>query len=75
MLGVAEFKFEVVKTIGVLSVGAKGWRKELNMVSWNDKPAKLDIREWSPDREKMGKGVTLSDEEVKELKRLLDEID
>lgn len=71
----AEFKFEVVKTIGVLSVGAKGWRKELNMVSWNDKPAKLDIREWSPDREKMGKGVTLSDEEVKELKRLLDEID
>jgi len=46
-------------------------RKELNKVSWNDREAKYDIRDWSPDHEKMGKGVTLSDEEFKKLKELL----
>ncbi|PHJ37537.1 seryl-tRNA synthetase [Desulforamulus profundi] len=70
----AEFKYEIIKTIGVLSEGSKGWRKELNLISWNDKPPKYDIREWSPDRQKMGKGVTLSEEELKELKKLLDEL-
>lgn len=68
----ADFKYEIIKTIGVLSESSKGWRKELNLISWNDKPQKYDIREWSPDRQKMGKGVTLSQEELKELKRLLD---
>ncbi|PHJ37792.1 seryl-tRNA synthetase [Desulforamulus profundi] len=66
----AEFKYEIIKTLGVLSESSKGWRKELNLISWNDKPPKYDIREWSPDREKMGKGVTLSEEELKELKKV-----
>ncbi|GAB6181746.1 YdbC family protein [Desulfotomaculum defluvii] len=70
----AEFKFEIIKTLGVLSEGSKGWQKELNLISWNDKPPKYDIREWSPDHEKMGKGVTLSEVEVKELKKLLEEL-
>ena len=69
----AEFKYEVTKHIGVLSEGSKGWRKELNLISWNDREPKYDIRDWAPDREKMGKGVTLSDGEVAELKRLLSE--
>ena len=69
-----DIKYEITKHIGVLSESAKGWTKELNLVSWNDREPKYDIREWSPEREKMGKGVTLSGEEVSVLKRLLDEL-
>lgn len=67
----AEIKFEITEHIGVLSESAKGWRKELNLVSWNEKPPKYDLREWSPDHEKMGKGITLSKEEMAKLKELL----
>jgi len=70
----AEIKFEVTKHIGVLSEGSKGWQKEINLISWNDREPKYDIRDWSPERAKMGKGVTLSVTEVTELKRLLEEI-
>ena len=70
---VAEIKYEVVEHIGVLSESAKGWKKELNRISWNGNEPKYDIREWAPNREKMGKGVTLSEEEVQELKRLLNQ--
>lgn len=64
----AEFKYEIVEKIAVLSESSKGWRKELNLISWNDRDPKYDIREWSPDGDKMGKGVTLTDEEVAILK-------
>lgn len=67
----ADFKYEIVEEIGVLSENAKGWRKELNKISWNDAPPKYDIRDWAPNREKMGKGVTLTEEEIKRLKELL----
>jgi len=67
----AEIKYEITKHIGVLSETAKGWRKELNLVSWNDRDAKYDIRDWSPGYEKMSKGITLSEEEVQVLKSLL----
>lgn len=67
----AEIKFEIKETIGVLSESAKGWSKELNLVSWNDAAPKYDIREWSPDHLKMGKGVTLTKEEVKKLSDFL----
>ncbi len=67
----AELKFEITEHLGVLSENAKGWRKELNMVSWNDHEPKYDIREWAPDHEKMGKGVTLSKEEMAALKDAL----
>lgn len=70
----AEFKYEIIKMLGVLSEGSKGWRKELNLISWNDMPPKYDIREWSPNHEKMGKGVTLSEAELMELKKLLAEL-
>lgn len=63
----ADIKFEITQHIGVLSEGTKGWRKELNLVSWNGREPKYDIREWAPEHEKMGKGVTLSQEEVKKL--------
>ncbi|CQR47284.1 hypothetical protein BN1058_01592 [Paraliobacillus sp. PM-2] len=67
----ANIKYEIVKTIGVLSESNTGWRKELNLISWNDRDPKYDLRDWAPDHEKMGKGVTLSREEVTQLKALL----
>jgi len=70
----AEIKFEIKETIGVLSESAKGWSKELNLVSWNDAAPKYDIREWSPDHLKMGKGVTLTTEELEKLRDLLSKI-
>ena len=67
----AEIKYEVVKHIGVLSEGSNGWRKEVNMVSWNDRPAKYDIRDWDENHEKMGKGITLSETEMQNLVDLI----
>lgn len=66
-----EIKYDIVEKIAVLSESSKGWTKELNLISWNDREPKYDIREWSPDGSKMGKGVTLSDEEVAILKKAL----
>lgn len=71
----AEIKFEIKETVGVLSESAKGWSKELNLVSWNDKEPKFDLREWDPSHEKMGKGVTLSKEELVKLKEILNKMD
>jgi hypothetical protein len=71
----SEFKFEIIKKIGVLSKSDSGWAKELNLISWNEREPKYDIREWSPDGEKMGKGVTLSKEELVALKELLNKIE
>jgi hypothetical protein len=71
----SEIKFEIIQKIGVLSKTASGWEKQLNLISWNDRDPKYDIREWSPDGEKMGKGVTLSKEELASLKELLNKGD
>lgn len=68
----SDIKYEITKHIGVLSESAKGWTKELNLVIWNGREPKYDIREWSLEHEKMGKGVTLSGEEIAVLKKLLD---
>lgn len=70
----AELKFEIVETLGVLSESAKGWTKELNLVSWNGREPKYDLRDWAPDHQKMGKGVTLSNEDVATLKKVLEKI-
>lgn len=67
----AEFNYEIVEEIAVLSENPKGWRKELNLVSWNERPPKFDLRDWAPGHEKMGKGVTLSNEEFAVLKETL----
>ena len=63
----AEFSFEIEEKLLVLSENDKGWTKELNRVSFNGAPAKYDIRTWSPDHTKMGKGITLSNEEFQVL--------
>ena len=66
-----EIKYEIIEELGVLSESAKGWTKELNLISWNDGAPKYDVRDWAPEHEKMGKGVTLSEEEAKKLAELL----
>jgi hypothetical protein len=63
----ADIKYEIVEHLGVLSESSKGWKKELNLVSWNGRDPKYDLREWAPEHEKMGKGVTLTEEEIKQL--------
>jgi len=70
-----DFKYEIKKHIGVIGEGTKGWKKEVNIVRWNDGKPKLDIRDWSETRDKMGRGVTLSAEETRELKRLLQDFE
>jgi hypothetical protein len=72
---VAEIKYEIKDTVGKLSQSPKGWSKELNLISWNGKEPKYDLREWAPEHEKMGKGVTLTLDELKELKDLLNGIE
>lgn len=67
----AEIKFVIEKEIGVLAESQTGWKRKLALVSWNDKPAKYDIRDWSPDGSKMGRGITLSKEELKVLTELI----
>ena len=67
----SDFKFEITEHLGTLSESARGWTKELNKVSFNDRQAKYDLREWDPDHQKMSKGVTLSDEEMEILSKIL----
>ncbi|MBO1304854.1 YdbC family protein [Enterococcus sp. 669A] len=69
-----EFSYEIVEEIAVLSENAKGWRKELNLISWNGRPPKFDLRDWAPEHEKMGKGVTLSNEEFEALQKIMKEM-
>lgn len=71
----ADIKYEIVKHIAVLAEGSKGWQKELNLISWNDKEPKYDIREWAPEHAKMGKGVTFSKGEMIKLKEVLNGIE
>lgn len=71
----ADIKYEIKKEIGVISESSKGWKKELNIISWNGKEVKYDLRDWSPEHQKMGKGITFTLDELKQLKSLLNKID
>lgn len=66
-----DFSFEIIDKLGVLSKTKGGWTMEFNTVSWGGRPPKYDIRSWSPDHQKMGKGITLTKEDVVALKKLL----
>lgn len=67
----ADFKYEIVEEIGVISESSKGWTKELNLISWNGGQPKYDIRDWAPEHQKMGKGITLTREELNQLAELI----
>jgi len=67
----ADISFDLVKHFGIISEEKSGWKKELNLVSWNGRTPKLDVRDWSPGHEKMGKGITLTQDEAVKLAELL----
>lgn len=69
-----DFSFEIIKTLGTISESKNGWNTELNIVSWGGRPGKYDIRSWSPDHQKMGKGITFTKEDLNSLKDLLNNI-
>jgi len=71
----SEISYDIVKKLGVIGESTKGWKKEFNLISWNGREGKYDIRDWSEGNEKMGKGVTLSKDELGELKKLLNSLD
>ncbi len=71
----AEIKFDILKNLGTLSDGSKSWKKEVNIISWNDKKAKIDVRDWDEKHEKMRKGITGNKSELKQLKEILNQID
>lgn len=70
-----EITYDIEQRIAVLSTNARGWERQLNLISWNGNPAKYDIRDWSPDGSRMSKGISLSAEELKSLKDILDELE
>ncbi len=71
----AEITYEIIEELGVLSRNPKDWTKEINLVSWNGAKAKFDIRDWSPEHEKMGKGVTLTKEELIKLRDIINNLE
>lgn len=71
----ADIKYDIVEEVGVVSESSTGWTKELNLISWNNREAKYDLRDWAPDHDKMGKGITLSIDELRQLKNLLNNMD
>ena len=69
-----EFSFQITEQLKVISTSKSGWTLELNKVSWGGRPAKYDLRSWASDHQKMGKGITLTDEELEALKTALNEL-
>ena len=70
-----EITYDIEERIAVLSTNARGWERQLNLISWNGNPAKYDIRDWSPDGSRMSKGISLNAEEMKTLKGILEELE
>ena len=70
----SDFKYEITQELGVISESKSGWTRELNLVSWNGGAPKFDIRDWAPGHEKMGKGISLSADEIGNLKKIMDKI-
>ncbi|MBF8984659.1 YdbC family protein [Lutibacter sp. B2] len=71
----ADIKYEIKESISNISESGKGWTKELNLISWNGREPKYDLRDWAPEHEKMGKGITLSQEELKSLRDVLNKME
>ncbi len=69
------FQFEIISHLGSLGTTRSGWKRELNVVSWNGRPPRLDIRDWNPDHTKMGRGVGLNGVETENMIALLQGFD
>ncbi|TCP29837.1 hypothetical protein EV207_108131 [Scopulibacillus darangshiensis] len=73
-MATATVSFEIIEHYGVMNEESNGWTRELNQVSWNEREPKYDIRSWSPNKERMGRGITLTKEEVASLKVFLNQL-
>lgn len=62
-----EIRYKIIASVGTLAQYPSGWCKEVNIVSWNEGPPKLDIRDWNPDHDKMSRGITLTANEAQRL--------
>jgi hypothetical protein len=71
----SNFQYKITERIDIISESPKGWTKELNLISWNDREPKYDLRDWAPEHEKMGKGITLNKEELRKLRDVLNDMD
>ena len=69
----SEIRYEIINELGVIPAEKGSMRLELNRISWNGNEPKYDLRRWSPNRDKMGKGVTMSERELIALYELLKE--
>ena len=67
-----ELKFEILNDLGTISESTKGWSKKLTRIIWNEDEPKYDIRTWNSELKKMGKGITLTEKELRQLKELID---
>lgn len=70
-----DIKYDIVKELGKISESNNSWTKELNLISWNNREPIYDVRSWSENHERMGKGITLTASELKSLKDLLNSLD
>ena len=67
-----EFKYEIKKHYGTVSTSEDGkYSTEVNLISYNDAPAKVDIRTWNKETGRMFKGITLTGDEAKTLAQIL----
>ena len=66
--------YDIKKRLGVVSRARNGWTKEMNLVAWNDGEPRYELRSWSPDHSRMGKGISLSLVEMGSLKKILDDV-
>lgn len=75
IVGESGITYSVEKREGIISTMSNGWKKELNKVSWNDGEAKFEIRSWSKDHQRMGKGISFTEEELVTLANILAKMD
>ena len=69
-----EIKYEITEHLGVISETARGWKREVNMISWNGREPKVDIRDWSPEHDKMSNGLTFTKDELVELTKIVEKL-
>ncbi len=70
----ADIKYEIIENVAVISESSSGWKRELNLVSWNGREPKYDLRDWDANHLRMGKGITLTKDEVESLREALDKV-
>ncbi|WP_419155444.1 YdbC family protein [Weissella minor] len=70
----ADLKFNILEEFGTLSTSKSGWELQLNFVQWGDNQPKFDLRTWSPDHKKMGKGLTLNHDELVNLQDAIEKV-